>query len=391
MGPKYSNDNIKEIINDVIEEINDGKSKIFNISDKMRDDFEVSKQELKMIKAKLSEVIDEVDALEKIDKYMRIKLVEESKKTPNANQDFFKEVYEEALETRVKFITKQNEEKELILKRDVLERTLRDYIKSIEEAESAVNQINIALGYLQGNFFEILKDEDDNSKMLNEIKILEAQEVERRRIAREIHDGPAQYLANAMMRIDFCKVVVQKDLEKGIKELEDLKSNVKMALKEVRGIIYDLRPLSLEERGFNDAINELINMITQENNIEIHSFIEDFPKEIDKIIQISAYRIVQEILNNIKKHSKAKTVDLKVNYIGDYICIFVKDDGIGFNVRETLASTKRKGNCYGLLGIYERVKSLGGRVDIKSFEGDGVTFKIKLPICRKGWKNEKYN
>ncbi|MDU5110939.1 MAG: histidine kinase [Clostridium sp.] len=391
MALKYSSDNIKEIIGDVIEEINDGKSKIFNISDKMRDDLEVSKQELKIIKSKLSEVIDEVDDLEKVDKAMRIKLVEESKRTTNADQAHFKLVYEEALETRVKFITKQNEEKELILKRDALERTLRDYIKSIEEAESAVNQINIALGYLQGNFLEVLKDEDENSKMINEIKILEAQEVERKRIAREIHDGPAQYLANAMMRIDFCKVVVQKDLDKGLKELDDLKMNVKMALKEVRGIIYDLRPLSLEERGFNDAINELINRITQENNIEIHSFIEEYPREIDKAIQISAYRIVQEILNNMKKHSNAKMVDLKVNYIDNYICIFVKDDGVGFDVRKTLARTKEKGNCYGLLGIYERVKSLGGRVDIKSFDGDGVTFKIKLPICRKVCINEKYN
>ncbi|MBS5952088.1 MAG: sensor histidine kinase, partial [Clostridium sp.] len=282
---KYSSDNIKEIIGDVIEEINDGKSKIFNISDKMRDDLEVSKQELKIIKAKLSEVIDEVDKLEKADKVMRIKLVEESKKTTNSDQYHFKLVYEEALETRVRFITKQNEEKELILKRDALERTLRDYIKSIEEAESAVNQINIALGYLQGNFLEVLKDEDENSNMINEIKVLEAQEVERKRIAREIHDGPAQYLANAMMRIDFCKVVVQKDLDKGLKELDDLKMNVKMALKEVRGIIYDLRPLSLEERGFTDAINELINRIIQENNIEIHSFIEEYPGEIDKVIQ----------------------------------------------------------------------------------------------------------
>ncbi|MBS5939801.1 MAG: sensor histidine kinase [Clostridium sp.] len=388
---KYSSDNIKEILGDVIEEINDGKSKIFNISDKMRDDLEVSKQELKIIKAKLSEVIDEVDKLEKVDKVMRIKLVEESKKTANADQYHFKLVYEEALETRVRFITKQNEEKELILKRDALERTLRDYIKSIEEAESAVNQINIALGYLQGNFLDILKDEDENSNMINEIKILEAQEVERKRIAREIHDGPAQYLANAMMRIDFCKVVVQKDLNKGIKELDDLKMNVKMALKEVRGIIYDLRPLSLEERGLTDAINELINRIIQENNIEIHSFIEEYPREIDKVIQIAAYRIVQEILNNMKKHSKAKIVDLKVNYIDNYMCIFVKDDGVGFNIRETLARTKEKGNCYGLLGIYERVKSLGGRVDIKSLEGDGVTFKIKLPICRKVWINGKYN
>ena len=180
---------------------------------------------------------------------MRIKLVEESKNTLISNQEPIKIIYEEALDIRVKYITRQTEEKELILRRDVLERSLKGYNSSIEEAEGAVNQINIALGYLEGNVLEGLKEDDKNSRMINEIKILEKQEIERRRIAREIHDGPAQYIANAMMRIDFCKLVMKKDLEKGLKELDDVKGNVKMALKEVRGIIYDLRPLSLEEEG----------------------------------------------------------------------------------------------------------------------------------------------
>lgn len=388
MQTKYSDINIKEIIGEVIEEINFGRSKIFNIADKMRDEIDIKKEELKLVKSKLAIVLDEVDYLESLDKSMRVKLVEESKKMQNANQENFKTLYEEALDIRVKYITKQREEKELILKRDEIERSLRGYNVSIEEAESAVNQINIALGYLEGNVLNGIKTNDDNCRMLNEINILENQEIERRRIAREIHDGPAQYLANAMMRIDFCKLVLKKDLEEGIKELEDLKTNVKMALKEVRGIIYDLRPLSLEERGLNEAIKEMINIIVTENNIEVNSFVQNHDGEVDKIIQIAAYRIVQEILNNIKKHSKAKVVDLRFDYIKDYIYIFIQDDGIGFNVKETLINTNKKGNCYGLLGIYERVKSLGGRIDIKSFLGEGTTYKIKLPIDRKVKKDE---
>ena len=370
---KYSDNNIKEIVNDVIEEINLGKSKIFNISDRMRDELEVKKSELRDVKTKLYKVIEEVDNLEKLDKYMRMKLVEESKNIINSTQDGFGSIYEEALNVRAKYFTKQREEKELIERRDSLERSLKGYYSSIEEAEGAVNQINIALGYLEGNILDGLKEDDDNSKMINGIKLLENQEIERKRIAREIHDGPAQYIANAMMRLDFCKVVVKKDLEKGIKELEDVKGNVKMALKEVREIIYDLRPLSLEERGLTEAIKEMINIVSTENNIEINSFIEEFQVEVDKIIQIAAYRIIQEILNNIKKHSAAKIVDLRVNYLKEYISIFVQDNGVGFNVKETLLNTKRKGNCYGLLGIYERVTSLGGRIEIKSQKDKSVS------------------
>ncbi|MBS5883320.1 MAG: histidine kinase [Clostridium sp.] len=388
INEKYSSEDIKEIIDGVIEEINVGKTKIFHIADAMRDELEIKKKELYDIKSRLSKVINEVDYLEKADKAMRYKLVEESKKLSQVDSDLFKEVYEEALDIRVRYITKQNEEKELILKRDNLERTLKNYNLNIEEAQGAVNQINIALGYLEGNILDIINDQDEKSQMIVGIKILENQELERQRIAREIHDGPAQYIANAMMRVDFCKVVVKKDLEKGINELDDLKSNIRMALKEVRGIIYDLRPLHLEELGLMDAIKDMINIISVENDVKIDMIVDESSYEVEKIMQIAIYRIMQEILNNIKKHSKAKYVDIKINYIKDYIYIYIQDDGIGFNVQETLINTKQKGNRYGLIGIFERVKQLRGKIEVKSSKGEGTIYKIRLPINRKVIRND---
>jgi two-component system, NarL family, sensor histidine kinase DegS len=379
--------NVKDVIHDVIKEIDSSKSKIFHIADKMRDELEVKKNELIEVKNRLSVVIDEVDYLEKIDRSMRNKLVEESKKLSDSDNNFFKEIYEEALDIRVKYVTKQNEEKELVQKRDSLERTLKNYSLSIQEAEGAVNQINIALGYLEGNVLNILNDKDEKFQMITGIKILENQELERRRIAREIHDGPAQYIANAMMRVDFCKVVVKKDLDKGIRELDDLKSNVRMALKEVRGIIYDLRPLSLEELGLYEAIKEMVNIISSENNIIIKALVDEGEYKVEKIIQVATYRIIQEIFNNMKKHSKAKFVELKINYIKDCICIYIQDDGVGFNVKETLLKVKQKGNCYGLIGIFERVKQLRGKIEIKSSCGNGTIYKIRLPISRKVQEN----
>lgn len=387
MKKNYLNENVKEIINEVINEINIGKSKMFKITDKMNDDLQRKRLELDEIRESLEIILDEVDELRILDKAMRLKLVEESKKDIGNNENNLKKVYEEALDIRVKFITRQKEEKDLIIKRDILERTLKDYLLNIDEAESAVNQINIALGYLEGRLLNTIDLEKEDSKVTNEIRLLESQEYERRRIAREIHDGPAQYIANAMMRVDFCKVVIKKDLDQGLKELEDLKSNIKKALQEVRGIIYDLRPLSLEERSINEAIKEMIHNISIENNIIINSFIEEAVLKIDNIIQISIYRIIQEILNNIKKHSKAKVVDIKLNYLEGYILIFIQDDGIGFDVKNTISKNKENNN-YGLIGIFERVKLLGGRLEIKSSEGLGTTYKIKLPIERKGLESE---
>ncbi|MDI9215177.1 ATP-binding protein [Clostridium tertium] len=161
-----------------------------------------------------------------------------------------------------------------------------------------------------------------------------------------------------------------------------------MALKEVRGIIYDLRPLHLEELGLMEAIKDMINIISAEANIKIDINVDESNYEVEKIMQIAIYRIIQEILNNIKKHSKAKYVYLRINYIKDYIYIYLQDDGIGFDVQETLINTKQKGNRYGLIGIFERVEQLRGKIEVKSSNGEGTIYKIKLPINRKVIKND---
>ncbi|MBB6713807.1 sensor histidine kinase [Clostridium gasigenes] len=377
--------NINMIVKRVISEINIGKSNIFKIVDNVSDEFQVKNEELQEVKREIEEVIGKVDKLQVLDKNMRLTLSEVSKISGEKAEKIMKKAYEEAIEIRVEYITKQNEEKNLKRRRNSLEKTLKNYLKNIEEADNTVNQINIALGYLEGDMANV----EEDSQMLIGIKILESQERERKRIAREIHDGPAQYIANTMMRIDFCKMVVQKDLNKGLKELDDLKNNVRKALKEVRGILFDLRPLSLEERGLNEAIKDMVNEISIESNICVNVTLNTMNYEIEHIIEIAVYRIIQEILNNIKKHSKANEVSVRIECGKEYISFMVKDDGIGFNLKETMAKNKEKGTSYGLIGIFDRVTQLQGHIDIKSAHNRGTIYKIKLPINREVYKNER--
>ncbi|MBU3136496.1 sensor histidine kinase [Clostridium gasigenes] len=382
---KKNTNSINMIVKKVISEINIGKSNIFKIVENVSDDFQVKNEELQQVKREIEEVIEKVDKLQVLDKNMRTALAEVSKINGEKAEKIMKKAYEEALEIRVEYITKQNEEKDLKRRRNSLEKTLKNYLKNIEEADNTVNQINIALGYLEGDMANV----EEDSQMLIGIKILESQERERKRIAREIHDGPAQYIANTMMRIDFCKMVVQKDLNKGLKELDDLKNNVRKALKEVRGILFDLRPLSLEERGLNEAIKDMVNEISIESNICVNVTLNTMNYEIEHIIEIAVYRIIQEILNNIKKHSKAKEVSVRIECGKEYISFMVKDDGIGFDLKETMAKNKEKGTSYGLIGIFDRVTQLQGNIDIKSEHNRGTIYKIKLPINREVYKNDR--
>ena len=221
------------------------------------------------------------------------------------------------------------------------------------------------------------------------IKILEAQESERKRIARDIHDGPAQHMANVVMKVDICKMVLQKDLEEGIKELEDLKESVKVALKEVRSIIFDLRPMSLDDLGLSQTILQTVNTISEESNINIKIKLKPIQTEIESIIQVAVYRVIQEIFNNIRKHSKAKNAEVRMDFGVKYLMLIITDDGVGFNVEETLKRVKTKGTSYGLIGIFDRVNQLQGEITIKSSEKTGTTYTVKLPINREVIKDER--
>ena len=274
-------------------------------------------------------------------------------------------------------------------KRDSLEIALKKIMVNIEDGEKIINQISIAMGYLEGDILSALEGADKNSEMFIGIKILEAQESERKRIARDIHDGPAQHMANVVMKVDICKMVIQKDLEEGIKELEDLKESVKVALKEVRSIIFDLRPMSLDDLGLNQTIQQTVNAITQESNIDIKLKLKPIQTEIESIIQVAVYRIIQEIFNNIKKHSKAKNAEVRMDFGAKYLMLIITDDGVGFNVEETLKRVKTKGTSYGLIGIFDRVNQLQGEITIKSSEKTGTTYTVKLPINREVIKDER--
>jgi two-component system sensor histidine kinase DegS len=380
---------IGEISKKIIVAIDSSRDQILEIIDNIRNEQENLKAQLEEIKGEVEKVIYEVDGLEKQDKAIRKRLAEVSADFHKYAEQHIKEVYEKASDIRVRWYTKKNEEKALREKRTQLELALKKSMKNIQNAEKVVSQISIALGYLEGDMLSVLGSTDQNPEMLLGIKILEAQEDERRRIARDIHDGPAQHMANAVMRVDICDMVIQRDLKEGLKELASLKESVKTALKEVRNIIFDLRPMSLDDLGLNETIKEMITSIIKESEMAVKLQLKPIKEEIEQIIQVAVYRITQEIFNNIKKHSKAKQAEVKLDFGTQHLMLIISDDGIGFNVEETLKQVKLKGSSYGLMGIFDRVDQLQGKIQIKSLQGVGTTYTVKLPINREVMKHEK--
>ncbi|ABY93315.1 MAG: sensor histidine kinase [Thermoanaerobacter sp.] len=365
---------LDNIVEKTIEVIESSKEQIFDILEKAKEEARRLEAQLEELKIQVINVIKEVELCERKEKKCRLKLAFVSKQFGHLSEQAIREAYEEAKEAQIELALKRREEKELIEKRNELERKLVDNKAIIEKAEKLVSQINVALNYLNRDLkkmntqLEQLKD-----KRALSVKIIEAQEEERKRIAREIHDGPAQAMANVLSKSELCEKLITKDIEQAKIELKNLKNIVQQSLKEVRKIIYDLRPSALDDLGLIPALSRYIKNFSEETGIFVDfSVLSDY-KRLSPEIEITCFRVVQEALTNIKKHSKAKNASVKFEFGMRFISIIIKDDGIGFD-KENI------GQGYGLMGMRERIEILNGKFEISSFKNNGTQIYISIPV-----------
>lgn len=365
------------IFNRMIETITSSKSDIFIISEQSRNSYEEMKAELELIKQQIKLIIDESDDLEKRTKSAKLRLVEVSKYFNKYSEEQVREAYENANDLQIKLSLTRSEEKRLREKRDDLERRLKVLYGTIERAEHIVNQVNVVLNYLTTDLKNVTVALE-NAKLKQDfgIKIIEAQEKERKRLSREIHDGPAQMMANVLMRSNLIeKTYKEKGMDAAIKEIADLKTTVRNALSEVRRIIYDLRPMALDDLGIVPTLKKYLSTVMEYNpGVQLHfqSFCDG--KRLPSNYEVAIFRLVQECVTNAIKHGKASDIWVKTEWLPECVNMVVKDNGTGFDkisVRE---------QSFGIIGMRERIEILKGTMNIQSSPGNGTTIFFKVPM-----------
>ncbi|MGO1712696.1 MAG: sensor histidine kinase, partial [Senegalia sp. (in: firmicutes)] len=256
---------ITEILNKTIDSIEEGKREVFDISESIRTECEKLKEQIENLKITIKKMIKDIDQLEIKEKKARNKLALVSKNFEKYSEADIRKAYNIANEYRVSLVLQRKEEKNLILERNNLEIKLKNNYINLEKAEKVVSQIGVALKYLSKNSDKVTETVDNLSKnQLVGIKIIKAQEEERRRVARDVHDGPAQTLANVILKTELTEKMIKKDPIKAIEELKDLKVILRSSLKDVRKIIYDLRPMSLDDLGLIPTIKRYADFFYEE-------------------------------------------------------------------------------------------------------------------------------
>lgn len=390
---KFSNNEIKiesvqKIFEKVISSIDSSRNQIIDIVNDSRKEYETLKMELDIIGEKINKAIDLVDLLEVKEKLARNNLAIVSKNFKSNTEEDIKAAYEKAMEIRVEHKSAQHAEHSIREQRSRLELAIKNAIRKIKKAEQVVHQVTIASSYLRGEILNAIEEVNSNSDMILGVRILEAQENERTRLSRDIHDGPAQSVANIVMKADLCEKIAKKDIEMGLIELNELKASAREALKDIRNIIYNLRPMSLDDLGLSKTIEMNAKSIFENLEVKLDFKFMKMNVEVEKIIQVAVFRIVQEILNNIKKHAKAKSIFITIEYGIKYLRVIIGDDGVGFDYNSIIEKVKREKKSYGLIGIHERVEQLHGEIKVDSEIGNGTIYTIKLPISRKVIQDE---
>src|SRR5881396_2252098 len=259
--------------------------------------------------------------------------------------------------------------------------TQRGY-RRLKQLQLAVQHIESSAAYLLGSGIDPSSVSDDESVEVAQ-RVLGSLEAERERLYRDVHDGPAQVLANAIFEVEYLERIAERapaEVRQTLRtELSNLKGQFRGSLDSVRGMIYDLRPPELSELGLAEAMRNYASEWEVRCGIAVASDLDTVDTGLTPMQELAVYRVMQEALQNVHKHAHASTVGMAWSRANDSWVLHVTDDGMGFD----LVKAARHKKSVGLLSMRERAELIGGTLQIQSTPGKGTAVTLLLPVEKK--------
>lgn len=360
----------------MVQSVNESKNDIFIINEESRRQLSELREELRQTDEGISRAIIEGERLQKAAVAAREKLQHVSMYFSDYTKEEVRETYDSAHEVQMEFMLNSTKLRQLEEVRGQIENRIRTYEESIRRSDQLASHVNVVMKYLASELRDV-GPALETAKMRKHMsmRVIEAQEEERKRLAREIHDGPAQMMANLVMQLGLVERVFEdKGMDPGLEQLGFTKELARNTLSEVRRIIHDLRPMVLDDFGLIPALSKYIER-TASYNEKIHFSFESQGITVrpNPSVEVAVFRLVQEAVTNAVKHSRAKTIEVLVETCKDFIRATVKDDGRGFDPAD------RSESNFGIQGMYERVALLRGELDINTAAGKGTEVILILP------------
>ena len=225
----------------------------------------------------------------------------------------------------------------------------------------------------------------ENTRLYQDLKreserLVAVEEDVRKRLARDLHDGPAQLLAALINCIGFIDMLYERRPDKVREEVQSLLPLAQKALRQVRTLLFDLRPVILETQGLVPALESYVERQRELDSLSYDLRVEGFRGRLGAQAERAVFSIIQEAVGNIKKHACARQVWIAVVEQGDELQVSVRDDGQGFRVEALLAEYDQRGSL-GMLTMRERAEAIGGSFSVQSLPGAGTTILLQAPLA----------
>src|SRR5438094_5716777 len=261
------------------------------------------------------------------------------------------------------------------------EETQRDY-RRLKQLQLVVQHIESSAAYLLGSGIDPSSDSADVSVEVAQ-RVLGSLEAERERLYRDVHDGPAQVLANAIFEVEYLERIAERapaEVRQTLRtELANLKGQFRSSLDSVRAMIYDLRPPELSELGLAEAMGNYAGEWEARCGIRVANRLDTMGTGLSPMQELAVYRVMQEALQNVHKHAQANAVGMAWQRSSENWVLHVTDDGVGFDI----VKAARHKKSVGLLSMRERAELIGGSLQIQSTPGKGTAVTLLLPAAKK--------
>ena len=263
-------------------------------------------------------------------------------------------------------ITEQRQAREVLARtRDELEIKVQERTGQLQEAYNEILRAQ-----------EFLKESNQQLKVFGH-RITQIQEAERKRIAYELHDDTAQYLSILKMQLTALVQSNKIQSPEVVEKLKFLEKDADRAFHDVRRYSHELRPSVLDHMGLRASLEQTAEDINKLNHFTLEIEVEGREPRLSEDVKLGFFRIAQEAINNIRKHSKADKAVIHLKFQKKQISMRIIDDGIGFNPKEAKTRSGKKGSL-GLLSMKERADLIGARLKIDSLPGKGTTVKVEM-------------
>lgn len=204
--------------------------------------------------------------------------------------------------------------------------------------------------------------------------LVNAQETERQRLSRQMHDGPAQALSNFILQTEIAMRLFEVDAAQAKEELNSLKSSAMGTFQKVRNFIFELRPMMLDDLGLVPTVRRYADAFKEQNSLDVSVTVTGNERRLEPYLEVMMFRALQELLGNTARHSQATQVKVMLDMGEDRVRVSVDDNGRGFD-----PDAVQQGSSLGLKLIRERAEMLGGSFDVDSAVGRGTRITFAVP------------